>query len=443
MHLDIPECLGWAGAVVSLFFIYLCILAFWNCVNISILKLRAFSNIRISEWLIYALLVLLSISFMVLTFARSDAFYGFDNAYDIIYTSDSARLVGRNAYLVLTHAENDLRQPLFAVFASPFVGIPYLISKLVGASESVHAMLVNAVQIIMLYAAHLMLARIMKLGTLKRICFMVLTSCTYMHMLFILMMEQYIIGYFWLVFCLYIFAEKQTARSFALWGAGGTLLTSLILLPWIPGSSPVRNVRAWLYEVLKSGLMFVVFMLVFCRFDVIFNAMERVSFLVGFTGHNVAFADKVCQYTSFIRTCFVAPHAGVHCVASDLFSWRLDAVTGLNYVGIVIVALSVVSTIWNRNKASSLIAFGWVVFSVALLLVLGWGTAENGLILYSLYFGWAFLVLLFQLVEKMESTFNTCFLIPAATIVIAVLLMTINVPAMMKMIHFAITYYPV
>ena len=32
------------------------------------------------------------------------------------------------------------------------------------------------------------------------------------------------------------------------------------------------------------------------------------------------------------------------------------------------------------------ISFGWVLFSAIILLFIGWGTAENGLILYSLYF---------------------------------------------------------
>lgn len=92
---------------------------------------------------------------------------------------------------------------------------------------------------------------------------------------------------------------------------------------------------------------------------------------------------------------------------------------------------------------SSLLAAGWIVLSIVMLLGLGWGTAENGLILYELYFGWAFLVLLFQLVEKIEDRLNVNFLVPVFSIGSAVILAVINIPAIMEMVYFAITYYPV
>ena len=78
-----------------------------------------------------------------------------------------------------------------------------------------------------------------------------------------------------------------------------------------------------------------------------------------------------------------------------------------------------------------------------MLLGLGWGTKENGLILYALYFGWAFLVLLFQLIEKVESKLNLKFLVPVVTIVVVVVLLVVNIPAIIEMVNFAITYYPV
>ena len=74
---------------------------------------------------------------------------------------------------------------------------------------------------------------------------------------------------------------------------------------------------------------------------------------------------------------------------------------------------------------------------------LGWGTKENGLILYALYFGWAFLVLLFQLIEKVESKLNIKFLVPVVTMIAVAALLTINIPAIIEMVNFAITYYPV
>lgn len=441
--IDIPGTISVFGAVVAIPFVYFCVFLFWNCIERVLRESRIFSEIKTAEWIVYGILLIAMLGYMVFSLAQSQAFYGTELSYDIIYTSDSPSLVKGNVYLALTHPENDLRQPLFAVFAAPFVGIPYLLARVMGASATVQAILMNSAQILMLFTANFMLAKMLKLNSVKRICFMLLTSCTYTQLLFTLMMEQYIVAYFWLIFSIYLIVENQQPERIALWGAGGTLLTSMILLPFMSNKSPVKDFKAWFMDMVKYGLEFVALMLVFCRFDVIFNLMSRISFLSGFTGKTVTFADKIYQYTDFICNCFVAPDAGVNTTAVDHISWQLNPATGISFIGILILVLVAISAIWNRDKKSSLLAAGWVGFSVIVLLGLGWGTKENGLILYSLYFGWAFLVLLFQLAEKIESKLNIKFLVPVVTIVAVVALLVINIPAIMEMVNFAITYYPV
>lgn len=441
--IDIPHIIGTFGAIAAIPFVYFCVLLFWNCVERVLRESRIFSEIKTAEWIVYGILLIAMLGYMVFSFAQSQAFYGTELSYDIIYTSDSPSLVKGNVYLALTHPENDLRQPLFAMFAAPFAGIPYLLARVIGASATVQAILVNSVQLLMLFAANFMLAKMLKLNSVKRICFMLLTSCTYTQLLFTLMMEQYIVAYFWLIFCIYLIAEKQQPERIALWGAGGTLLTSMILLPFMSTKSPIKDFKSWFMDMVRYGLEFVALMLVFCRFDVIFNLMSRISFLSDFTGKTVTFADKIYQYTDFICNCFIAPSAGVNTTAVDHISWQLNPATGISFAGILILILAVISAIWNRDKKSSLLAVGWVGFSVIMLLGLGWGTQENGLILYALYFGWAFLILLFQLVEKIESKLNIKFLIPVVTMVAVIALLVINIPAILEMVNFAITYYPV
>ena len=427
----------------AVFFLLFCLLIFWKEIKRIICGMGLTNNVSWKEWTIYTFLIVVSICFMAFSFSQSQAFYGTELSYDIIYTSDSPSLVKGNVYLALTHPENDLRQPLFAVFAAPFVGIPYLFGKLFGVSASVQAMLVNMVQVIMLFAANFMLAKMMKLNPVKRVCFMLLTSCTYTHLLFTLMMEQYIVAYFWLILCIYLISENQRPDRIALWGAGGTLLTSMVLLPFMSDKNPIKNFREWFADMVKFGLEFVAVMLVFCRFDIIFNLTSRISLLGRFTGKNLTLTEKLYQYISFISSCFIAPDAGVNTTAVDHISWQLNPVTSINFIGIVILALVIVSAILNKDKKSSLLSAGWVVFSVVMLLGLGWGTKENGLILYALYFGWAFLVLLFQLVEKIEDKLNVKFLVPVFGIGCAIALAVVNIPAIMEMVNFAITYFPV
>ncbi len=440
---DIPAVIGAFCATLGFFFVYICVLLFWQKMIKLISGTALLKGVMFGESIIYLVLLLGSLTFVTATFIKTDAFYGTEFAYDIIYTSDSPSLVKGNVYMALMHPENDLRQPLFAVFAAPFTGIPYLIGRLLPEYAFVQAILLDYVQIIMLLAANFMVTRMLKLTPAKRVCFMVTMCFTYTYLLFILMMEQYIVAYFWLIFCIFLICRQKRPNRIVLWGAGGTLLTSMVLLPFLSDKSPLRDLKKWAIDMLGYSFEFVVVILAFCRFDVIFNLGARISFLSGFTGKSVGWADKVYQYTGFIRGFFLAPKAGVNLTAQDYISWQLETVTSVNFVAITILLLCVISTWINRDKKSSLLAAGWIGFSIVMLLGIGWGTNENGLILYALYFGWAFFVLLFQLLEKIEDKMNICFLVPAVSAFCTVALAVINIPSIIEMVRFAVEYYPV
>ncbi len=256
-------------------------------------------------------------------------------------------------------------------------------------------------------------------------------------------MEQYIVAYFWLIFCIYLICERGHLEEIALWGAGGTLLTSMILLPFMFGKPPIGNIKKWIGDIVKYGMKFIVLILVFGRGDIIFNLASKISILDGFTGRNLTFTNKFYQYTNFIYSCFIAPKAGISERVTEHISWQLNDATGINFIGIIIMLLVIISAIWNRHKKSSMLAIGWVAFSVIMLLVIGWGTKENGLILYTLYFGWAFLILLFQLLEKIESKLKVQFIFPVISVCCTSVLAVINISEITRLINFAITYFPV
>lgn len=439
---DIPYYVSVLGTVFAFFFVYVCVLIFWDRITNIVAGTSILEKVSALEIFLYLALLLASIIFIAFSFGKTEAFYGTKYAYDIIYTSDSPSLVKGNVYLSLTHPENDLRQPLFAVFSAPFLGIPYLIGRIFNVSSSVQAMLINIAQLTLLFLANYMLAKMMKLTNAKRICFMILNCSTYTYLLFILMMEQYIIAYFWLIFCMYLICENGKLEDMILWGAGGTLLTSMVLLPFTLEETPVTNFKRWLNDMLKSGLKFVAVMILFCRFDIIYNLTSRITFLRGFTGKAVSFSNKIFQFTAFVRNCFLAPNAGVNFTAVEHISWQLKIATTIDYVGVILLILAIISAFVNKSHKSSLLAAAWAGFSVIMLLVLGWGTKENGLILYSLYFGWSFFVLLFQLIEKIEDWLKIGFLTPIVSLGCTTILAIINIPAIFEMVNFSITYFP-
>lgn len=442
-NLDIPLCISVFGAISAIPFVLICLTILYNEMQRIFINRSPFRDTTNVELAIYSMGAVFTVCVVAWMFTKTAAFYGTDIRCDLIYTSDSSMLIKNNVYLSLTYAENDLRQPLFAVFAAPFMGIPYLVGKLFSASVPVQAMLLNSVQILMLFTANFMLAKTLKLTSVNRICFMILSSMTYTHLLFVLMMEQYIVAYFWLIFCIYLICNQRKPNRIALWGAGGTLLTSMILLPTMSEKSPFTNFNEWFKDMVKYGLEFVTLMLVFGRFDVFHGLATKVSSLSNFTGKTVSLSDKVYQYTEFVKNCIFAPEAGIDMVSFKHISWQLNQATDISFVGVSILVLCLISAWVNRSKKSSLLSIGWIGFSVIMLFGLGWGTKENGLILYALYFGWAFLVLLFQLVEKIGEKLNLRFLVPAATVVCAVLLAAINIPAIADLIQFAIQHYPV
>ena len=441
IQMDLAETVSILGAVAAVFFVYFWVLVFWKEMTRLLSENRFFADVSWAEWLVYGILAAASVVLMGIVFFQTDAFYGTAYEYDVIYTSDSPELVKNNAYLVLTHLQNDLRQPLFALFSAPFVGLPYLLGKLTG-SAAFQAVCMNSVQILLLYTANFLVAKMMHLPSGKRICFMLLATCTYTYLLFGLMMEQYIVAYFWLTLCLYQILEGKQPDRFTLWGAGGSLLTSMILLPLVSAYHPIKQFKHWFWDMVKTGLEFVALMLIFCRFDVIFNLGSSLSSLGTFAGHKLTLAEKFYQYTHFLCSCFTAPSAGVNTTAVDYISWQLHPVSGIHWIGVGILVLALVSSLVNRKCKFSLVAAGWVGFSLVMLVGLGWGTQENGLILYALYFGWAFLALLFRLMDNIAQKGKMPWLIPVCSIAGGAALAAVNIPALLELLQFAVTHYP-
>lgn len=426
--------------ILALPFVWICTAAFFR--KLQTLLADAFRDVARWEWAVWGVLLLAVAAFVTVTFLRTDAFYGTAYPYDVIYTSDSPMLVRDNAYLSLNFQENDLRQPLFAVFAAPFMGIPYLLSTILHASAPANALLMNYAQLALLFFTTFLLTKLLELSAVKRLCFLALSCCSYPVLLFSLMMEQYIVAYFYLILFLYVYCTGKQPQTMTLWGAGGTLLTSVIVTPLLSEKNPLRDFRGWFRDMLGCAMGFVFAMLLFGRVDVILDVATSILELTQFTGKELTFADKLHQYTAFIPACFFAPAAGIAPNMEGAISWQMAEATALNWVGIGIVLIALGSAVLTHKKSGSLIAVGWIGFSFLVLVILGWGTQENGLILYALYFGWAFLVLLFRLLEKLEDLAQVKFLVPAVSILAAALMILRNFPAIGEMLAFARNHFP-
>ncbi len=431
-------------SVVSLAFVFVCLVYFWNSLLSIFSRHKTFVGITAAEAILYSVLFVGILICTAVLFNKSDAFYGSQYWTDLIFTSDSPSIVKNNAYMVISHGENDIRQPLFAVFAMPFSGIPYLIGRAFGLSATVRAILLNSTQIALLFVTNFLLARMMKLDSLRRCFFMLFMCSSFTFLLFSVMMEQYIVACFWLILAVYLISEDGSAAPISVFGAGGSLLTSLILFPFTSDKSPVKDFRRWLDDMYDNALKLLVALLVFCRFDIVSTASHSLILMRQFSGNAVSLSDRLRQYTVFIKSCFVAHDGDVANIAPDLhYSWQMLPVSGYCIIGIAILIIALLGVVINKKNPAALLGGGWIIFSALILVIVGWGSAENGMVLYSPYFCWAFTVPIFMLVCKIEGRLRVRFILPAFCVVCSAVMLIYNIPALAEIIKFAAEYYPV
>lgn len=436
---NLPVNLMMIGTMMPFFFIS--IVYFWKAILPKLNKLQLRETTTKREKWIYGTLVVMVIAATIVAFCQTDAFYVSDKLYDIVYTSDSTMLVGGDAYTSLVHGENDIRQPLFEFFAAPFMGVPYLLGAIGGTSLS-KAIAYNIPQILLLFIANFMLAKLMKLNELKRICWMLFTTVTYTSLVSVLMMEQYVFAYFYLVLCVY-FMVTEKADAFLFCSATGSLLVSAAMLPVMVGEHPIKNFKKWFSKCFKYGLHLLVMIFMGCKLRVFTEMLLRPNYYDRFFHGEDTAHGALMQFTSFIRNCFIAPNAGPAPAPNYNWpSWQLDMPTTISIAGVVIFVLAIIGFIVNRKDKFAQVAMYWVGIATLVLFVLGWGVAENGQILYSLYFGWAFMALLFMLANKLEEKLNIKFLVPAVSLIATAILAYINIPAIIEMTKYLASVYP-
>ena len=428
--------LGISGVfgVLGLWFLYVFIARLYTALCPVLAHL--FSGVHRRERAILGMLVLALAVFTAAAFSQSEAFYATEHNYDVIYTADSAYLVKGTAWLNLTFAENDLRQPLFAVFSAPFVGWAYVLTQLVPSGHWLAPWLMDLPQLGLLVLGMYMLASLLASTESGRLAVTVSLCALYPSLLFALMMEQYILAVFWLLLFVYMNVERLPGRGAALVGAAGSLLTSAAMLPVLWERAEPRPVRRALEQSLAAAGLGAFLILLFLRLDVVLNLTGTVEQLSSFTGESISLTGRLQQYVAFAASCFEPPLAG-ESAALGYPSWQLLPAEGFRLDGLAVLCLCVLGAFLGRRERLVQISAWWCLFSLALLVGLGWGTAENGLILYGLYFSWAFYVL-FRRVVVHGHRWQT-----VADWLLAALLLGLNIPGITALWQFAVTNYPV
>ena len=309
-------------------------------------------------------------------------FYGLLNG---VFSMDSSVYIETNTYSYFNAPENDVRQPLFGLIAGLVYG-PF--NCLQWIDHTAYAVFLGFFNPMLIMGGISLLA--CGVGNAERSAFKIFCCCTFPAILFSLSIEQYAVLWFFLALLVCeILEEKECSGAFT--AAAGSLVISGALLPWcnkrkFPDFSPY----------LKCIFFFAGAIIVCGRTTTILDHVHFRVLRKSYT-YQGGYADKLLQYLNFVRTVFIAPSAHMALNNQGIFEWQLTEVTEVSLIGIILVCLSVYSYVINRADKLVKISGMWCVVSAIILGYMGYGTKDNILPLYSLYFGWSYWVLVFSL----------------------------------------------
>jgi hypothetical protein len=376
-------------------------------------------------------LSLMTIAVSVLTvilYNKTNCFYG-AGVDDVVYTFDSFGYYDQYYYNPSSH----LHHALVHVFFSPVAGIARLGSNVLYFIPNIFPVLLCVLQSIVLCISALLLSRILNLKSPDKVLFLVIYALSYPAMLNAITLEANIVSAFWLICFLYFFFSGKSGWScdLAYIAATGNLAVSGIVV----------LCHARFRKIVRALFGCVVFMLMFNA--AVFDMSGLFLHVRRFSGMSLPLADRLLQFYNFISSCLIKPEISIRprYLAGQLISYQLSPAESVNIFGVALLALTVLGFALNHRNRFAQFCLSWVALSFFILVVLGWGSLENGFILYSLYFGWAYFCLLFMAIDKLLSGF------PAAKygvyVSAAMMLAAINFPGIHELIRFCVKYYPV
>lgn len=358
--------------------------------------------------------------------------------YNVVYSSDTGSLCMGNVWLQVNHGENDVRQPLFALGSIPFSSLAALGGRVLFLMPNIYIILLAIMQGGLLLLVNAMLAKLLKIEGHVKVIYYLISSFGYSNIIFMLNLEQYVFSVFYLIMFFYCILNKEDEKVngylYAL--ATGSLITSAVVCVWKEKYLGWKDI---IKTIFRRVVIFIGVLSMFGRLRVFLN-LERFKFVLSFSSYNeedtLSVGEKLLQYFNFIKSVFVKPQIQI---VEDAY-YRLAEVNSISIIGGIILLLAILGfCVTYKNRVSQISAF-WMVFSFGVLVIGGWGARENGMILYTLYFGWAFTLLLFQLFNKLCEKWKKAGVVLGYTLSAAVLI--INCVGILELIQFGISRYP-
>jgi hypothetical protein len=356
--------------------------------------------------------------------------------FDLIYSADSGYLVTQDVFRNVGAEQNDLRQPLFGVFAMPFAQAAWLISKVLFFLPHGYVTVLQILEMLLFLIALVLIARMMGLQGAEKVLLLCLMCVSYPVLIFSLTAEQYLFAVFYLVLLIYLQEDKE-GQALSYIGATGCMLTSGLFFPLVTWH---KSLREFVGRTVKLCGAFFAVTILSGRLTTFLDIPSYIAGYGYYTGADVPMLSKLMQYVNFVSATLAAPASQMDFETYNHVSWQMCPVTNWQWSGILVLLLAVLGVAVRPKDRFSRICGAWMGFSLLLLGLIGWGTIDNGLLLYSLYFGWAFVAMSFQLIDRLFARVRP---LKLAVLVAAVLVIgAINVTALKAVLVFATQFYP-
>ena len=378
---------------------------------------------------------------IVFSYQCTQAFYGahVNGAwynFDLIYSADSGYLVHTDVFRNIGADQNDLRQPLFGVFAAPFAQVAWILSKILFFIPSGYVTLLQIIEMLLFLVATVLVARMLGLTGYRKALFLGLLCVSYPVLIFSLTAEQYLLAVFYLVLMLYLRQDKL-GGSLGYIAATGSMLTTGIFFPLITWD---KKFSQFVKNTLTLCGAFFAVMILSGQLTAFLDIPSYIEGYGYYTGVDVSPLSKLMQYVNFVGSLLLAPASHVDFESYRHVSWQMLPVTAWRPMGFVVLGFAVAGVILRRKEPFAKICGVWMAFSLLLLGIVGWGTIDNGLMLYTLYFGWAFLAMGFSFLDFLLSRWPT---IEIGLVLVLILVVGLyNVTALKAVLVFATQFFP-
>ncbi len=373
--------------------------------------------------------------------------------YNVLYSSDTQWLLNTDVFSSISEKENDIRQPLFGLFSIPFSIIPKAIATLFSNNEILYSILLAIIQGSLALIGFTLIGRLMKLDGISKVIFLIFLTISFPTLLFLLNIEQYVFAVFYMIVFIYMCINKMKDKDFAYIMATGSMLTSGVMFPLLCEKNNIKkSIQNISFTFLKCLAIFIVSARILLVLPEGINS--QINTISTFSkNENINF--PIAKYTIFLEETILFSDFNIIHSNLETKVFKLDGeiakltatkpqiidsnTNNISIIGIIFFAIALLGFILNRHDKYSQISFIWLLFSLILFVVLGWGKTENDLVLYIYYFSWAIISLIYKFIDKIfnkhiKLKIFTCsiFLFP---------MLIINLDGMIRIIQFGIQYY--